>query len=428
MLRTEIIDKFSENVEHVFRSQLFDSFSNMRLKFIQLLLDLKNNSRRIMEDIKEEHDLETIKKEIFSSLNTFKNKLYCVVATSLIEMKPFIQQQDNFLKSHLIFFSLLHSQFTEFIKLIVKIMVLKGNKFSLENITGINSSISTKLASSVNIEMTNEIYKLKQTHEDSSYYLIINQFLIMFDKKLLYKYFEILFDLYHKNPPAELSLKQQYQSLRMNIENNEIPKLTASLKTELNRNLLNYSEFYYEEVLGLLKSYLNQNKWGYSKEPKEISPEVEKIIPIFKKALLELSILFPDLKRGIVKKNSFIKFKSALDIDMERILAKKSHHFERTDLNRNTVLLSILKSILKGIIEHIRRLRFDRNGFQQVEIDMYFIVQICYEMVAVDDESLIIGFYFEMIHNASEMANEVAHVEQSVIESIANTHRSKYKI
>ena len=429
MLRTEIIDKFSENVEQVFRSQLFDSFSNMRFKFIQLLLDLKNNSRKIMDDIKEENELETIKKDIFSSLNFFKNKLYCIVATSLIEMKPFIQQQDNFLKSHLMFFSLLHAQFTEFIKLIVKIMVLKGNKFSVENITGINSALATKFASSANIEMNNEIFKLKETREDSSYYLIINQFLIMFEKKLLYKYFEILFDLYHKNSPSDLSLKQQYQSLRMNIENNEIPKLTSSLKLELNRNLLNYSEFYYEEVMNFLKSYLHPPKWTLPKAPaREISAEVEKVIPVFKKILIELSILFPDLKRGIVKKNSFIKFKSALDIDMERILAKKSHHFEKTDLNRNVVLLSILKSMLKGIIEHIRRVRFDKGGFEQLQIDMFFIVQICYEMVAVDDESLIIGFYFEMMQNAGEMASEIVQVEQSLMESIANNHRGKFKI
>jgi len=428
MLRTEIIDKFSENVEHVFRSQMFDSFSNLRFKFIQLLLDLKHNSRKIMEDMKEENELETIKKDIFSSLNSFKNKLYCIVATALIEMKPFIQQQDNFLKSHLMFFSLLHAQFTEFIKLIVKIMVLKGNKFSVENINGINSALSTKFASSANIEMNNEIFKIKETHEESSYYLIINQFLIMFEKKLLYKYFEILFDLYHKNSPSDLSLKQQYQSLRMNIENNEIPKLTSSLKSDLNRNLLNYSEFYYEEIMTILKSYFNQNKWNLPKEAKEISPEIEKVIPVFKKILLELSILFPDLKRGIVKKNSFIKFKSALDIDMERILAKKSHHFEKTDLNRNVVLLSILKSMLKGIIEHIRRVRFDKLGFEQVQIDMFFIVQICYEMVAVDDESLIIGFFFEMMNNAGEMASEVVQVEQSLVESIANNHRNKFKI
>lgn len=428
-LRTEIIDKFSENVEHVFRSQLFDSFSHMRLKFIELLIDLKNSSKKLFADVKEENELDSFKKDIFSSLNVFKNKLFCIVATSLIEMKPFIQQQDNFLKSHLMFFSLLHSQFTEFIRLIVKIMVLKGNKFSVENITGINSSLSTKYSSSVNIEMTNEIYKLKEIHEDSSYYLVIKQFLMMFENKLLYKYFEILFDLYHKTPPSDLSLKQQYQSLRMNIENNEIPKLISSLKIELNKNLVNYSEFYYEELLGILKKYLHQNNWLYVKEAKEISPDIEKTVPVFKRILLELSILFPDLKRGIVKKNSVIKFKSPLDIDMERILAKKSHHFEKNDLNRNSLLLSILKSLLKGIIEHIRKNRLDRNGFQQLQVDMYFIVQLCYEMVAIDDESLIIGFYFEMIQNAGEMCAEVGGgLEQNIIESIANFSRNKLKI
>ena len=416
-LRTEIIDKFTENTEHVFRSQLFDSFSQIRLRFLNLLVDLKNSSK-IMNS--EENELETIKKDIFSSLNTFKNKLYCLISSALIEMKPIIQQ-------NLMFFSLLHSQFTDFIKILIKILVLKGNKFSLENISGITTSFYQK--NTISTEILNEIHRLKDTHEDSSYYLVINQFLIMFEKKLLYKYFEVLFEIYHKNSNnSDFAIKQQYQSLRMNIENNEIPKIASLLKGEIMKNLLNYCQFYTEEIMGILKDYLSQNKWNLAQEPKEISEEIMGIVPILRRILLELSVLFPDLKRGITKKTSFIKFKSALDIDMERILAKKSHHFEKSDLNRNSLLLSILKSILKGIIENFRRLRFDKFGFQQVEIDMYFVVQICYEMVAVDDESLIIGFYFEMIMNAAEMCSEVVHVEQAAVENVANVSRNKVKI
>ena len=87
-----------------------------------------------------------------------------------------------------------------------------------------------------------------------------------------------------------------------------------------------------------------------------------------------------------------------------------------------------MKSILKSLIEHIRQIRLDKNGFQQLQIDMYFVVQICYEMVAVDDESLIIGFYFEMMQNAGEMCLEAIPLEQTTIESIANFSRNKMKI
>lgn len=42
------------------------------------------------------------------------------MANTLIDLKPYITSQDSFLKSHMIFLSLMHSQFIEFIKLIIK--------------------------------------------------------------------------------------------------------------------------------------------------------------------------------------------------------------------------------------------------------------------------------------------------------------------
>lgn len=427
-MKIEILDRFSENVEHVFRGQLFDSFSNLRCKFIQLILSLKSNPKKIDFEFKEEIEFENFKKEIFSSLNLFKNKLQCLIAGSLIELKSFILN-DSFLKSHVMFFSLMHSQFTEFIKLIVKLMVIKANKFSLEMINDINNCLVSKYASSANNQLLDEIYNLKKNREDSSYFLIINQFLIMFEKKLLSKYFEILFDLFHKAPPNDLNLKQNYQSLRMNIENNEIPKIVMSIKSEITKNLLNYSEYYYENILLLLKQYFKIGKIiAMTCEPTEISSEIDRITSILKKIISELSILFPDLKRGFVKKSNFIKFKSTIDIDMERMLAKKSHHFEKSELNRNSVLLSILKSVLKGIIEHIRKCRFNKFGFQQIELDLFFLIQIFFEMVAVDDESLMIGFYYEMIENASQNCFDPTHLNQTVLENIVNNERTRIKI
>ena len=115
------------------------------------------------------------------------------------------------------------------------------------------------------------------------------------------------------------------------------------------------------------------------------------------------------------------------------MIAKKSHHFEKTEMNkRSNVQLSIFKSIfkgkfyfynynlfkilyfysplnstniliiyffnfIKGLIEYIRRQKYDRYGFQQLQIDMLILCQISYEMVSIDDESLIFGFYHEII-------------------------------
>ena len=113
---------------------------------------------------------------------------------------------------------------------------------------------------------------------------------------------------------------------------------------------------------------------------------------------------------------------------MDRMLAKKSHHKEISDDLREGCLMSLIKGLCKSLIEEIRKIRFDKFGFQQLQIDLYMLVQIIYEMVSTDDESIIFGFYFEMIECAKAKCSDPAFKELQIIESIANIKRAKLKI
>lgn len=54
---------------------------------------------------------------------------------------------------------------------------------------------------------------------------------------------------------------------------------------------------------------------------------MEKVVPALKILLMELGVLFPDMKRGLSKKGSFLKFESSFNIEMEKIMVKKAHHY-----------------------------------------------------------------------------------------------------
>ena len=49
-------------------------------------------------------------------------------------------------------------------------------------------------------------------------------------------------------------------------------------------------------------------------------------------------------------------------------------------------------------------------------------------MVTGDDEGLVTGFYFEIIESASNICLEPQKIDLTIVESISNTKRNKFKI
>lgn len=63
------------------------------------------------------------------------------------------------------------------------------------------------------------------------------------------------------------------------------------------------------------------------------------------------------MKRGLSKKRSFIRFENNFNIEMEKMIVKKSHHILPTkEVNRNSVLINIFKNFLKTIVFRVREL------------------------------------------------------------------------
>ena len=74
----------------------------------------------------------------------------------------------------------------------------------------------------------------------------------------------------------------------------------------------------------MLRDYFRKEKWINVAEPNNISPEIEEVSVRIKKILFELGVMFPDAKRGVTRKASFKKSGGGMNLDMERILSRKS--------------------------------------------------------------------------------------------------------
>jgi len=130
--------------------------------------------------------------------------------------------------------------------------------------------------------------------------------------------------------------------------------------------------------------------------------EIEKISLLIKKMYNEMSFTLPDTKRSckntlvskisklflVLKKDNFLSTKS-FNTDMDKMLARKSHMFEKGEINRNTTILTVVKCLNKALLEKLRKKRYDKFGYQQLQVDVYFLTQLVFDMVSFEDERYI---------------------------------------
>jgi len=103
----------------------------------------------------------------------------------------------------------------------------------------------------------------------------------------------------------------------------------------------------------------------------------------------ELSLLF-EKKAPTKAKKPVSKSKKGMfqiEHEMERQLAKKIKIFGNVEYKRNEVLVSIVRISLKGLYESIRMKRINKNGYQQLQMDMHFLETLFKEYFGIDDET-----------------------------------------
>lgn len=99
---------------------------------------------------------------------------------------------------------------------------------------------------------------------------------------------------------------------------------------------------------------------------------------------------------------------------MDRILARKSAMFDKMEITRNSLFLGLMKCLLMTVMERVRKIRFTRNGLQQMQLDVYFLIQLAFDLVSSEEENLIIGFYHEIVESAKPNSDEAGLLDPTV--------------
>jgi hypothetical protein len=135
------------------------------------------------------------------------------------------------LQSHLTFLSLLHGQYVEVLKNILKLLLTRTSKISIEFLKHTNVLLLQKSDDSPqNKEYQTLLQELNGIKESSSYYMLLIQIATVMQKKYVNKAFEALFELfqssYQSNDP---DTKAHYQALRKSLETEDLVNLNFIL-------------------------------------------------------------------------------------------------------------------------------------------------------------------------------------------------------
>ena len=105
-----------------------------------------------------------------------------------------------------------------------------------------------------------------------------------------------------------------------------------------------------------------------------------------------------------MKKPSFLRDTTTIH-ETEMLASKKLPLSEKQVADRNSVLLYFIRKLLKETLFRLRRCNFSGSSTPVTISDLYCLVQMCYEMTNVEEETQIAAFYHLLGRQISEKVN-----------------------
>jgi hypothetical protein len=188
-----------------------------------------------------------------------------------------------------------------------------------------------------------------------------------------------------------------------------------------------YAEFSGQSTIALLQSYYGHLETARDQEPTDVSPEIVSFVTAIHQILAETKLFLGEIKAQGQRHLKRQKTKYLVEIEMDRLYAKKADIFAPVPFRTESVLSAVLKITLKSIVEEVRQVTLPGAGLQQVQVDTAFVLSCFQDLVAPEDQSLLAGMLYEVVYSAKKRAVETLELTQTAIESIVEYRRSTLK-
>jgi len=150
-------------------------------------------------------------------------------------------------------------------------------------------------------------------------------------------------------------------------------------------------------------SALAENDRGASaskQEPEGPSPVVEEVIREASIFDAQLARILSDPRKsrgGNHRRGTFGFQKSAMELDLERMMARKLQAFAPVPLTRRGAVAGMLRIGFKALYEYAREQTFSKCGLQQLQLDAGLLAELSRDFVDTEDASGLAGLLAEAV-------------------------------
>merc|ERR1712083_895358 len=119
------------------------------------------------------------------------------------------------------------------------------------------------------------------------------------------------------------------------------------------------------------------------------------------------------------------RFKNSMELEMERLWAKKLQVYAPVPFNRNGAIVAILRIAFKALYEYIREETFARFGLQQIQVDCAFLAEVTRDYVEQEDANVLDSLLDEVVTSTSQRCDDPVLMDVSVVEALCDEKKRK---
>jgi hypothetical protein len=168
----------------------------------------------------------------------------------------------------------------------------------------------------------------------------------------------------------------------------------------------------------------SRKKWMQAKEPQEPSLVVEMVLKevVTFDAQLARVLGDPRKPRGTTHNRNrvFNRNKNSMELEMDRLWAKKLQVFAPILLNRNSAIMGILRIAFKSLFEYVREETMGKFGLQQLQLDCALLIEVSRDFVSGEDATSLESLLGEVVNSASQRCIEPVLMEADALEMLCD--------
>mmetsp|Transcript_148711 Transcript_148711/g.262599 ORF Transcript_148711/g.262599 Transcript_148711/m.262599 type:complete len:829 (+) Transcript_148711:115-2601(+) len=186
-----------------------------------------------------------------------------------------------------------------------------------------------------------------------------------------------------------------------------------------------------QRLAHFFRNSIQNRNWMTVREPRDPRLVVEMVLREVHAFDAQLARILGDPRkpRGAdMQRRVLSRVKNDMELEMERLWAKKLQVFATIPFNRNGAIVGILRIAYKALCEYVREETFAKFGLQQIQVDCAFLAEITRDFVEAEDAGVLDSLLDEAVTSASQRCVEPVLMEAVIVETLCEEKKKTFKI